>query len=295
MGRGRGESNSGEAEEIILWPDTFNNHFHPETAEAAVDVLEDLGFRVTIPKRILCCGRPLYDYGFLGIAKKMLLQVVDELRPQIRAGVPVVGLEPSCVSVFRDEMPNLLPHNFDAKRLAEQTYTLSEFLEDREVELPRLELEALVQGHCHDKSVLRFEQERKLFERMGLQANVPDSGCCGLAGSFGFEDEKYDVSVACGERVILPEVRAASKETVIIADGFSCREQIRQHTDRMPLHTAQVLKMAMSNGSARVAYPERHHVEERDVPPVGRYAPIAIAGAVIAGVLAGVTLKRLLR
>ncbi|MDX1583753.1 MAG: (Fe-S)-binding protein, partial [Thermoanaerobaculia bacterium] len=287
------EPNGVGGEEIILWPDTFNNHFHPETAEAAVEVLEASGFRVTIPERILCCGRPLYDYGFLGTAKRLLREILDELRPQIRAGIPVVGLEPSCVSVFRDELTNLFPHDIDAKRLSDQTYTLSEFLRERDVEIPEMERRAIVQGHCHDKSVLDFRAEEKLLRKMGLELESPDSGCCGMAGSFGFESEKYDVSVACGERVILPEVRSAPKETLIVADGFSCREQIRQDTDRTPVHTAQVIRMAMGGAVASDGgYPERALVEERSVR-MERVVPIVVAGAAVAGLAAGLVLRRL--
>ena len=202
--RGRGVE---ARETVLLWPDTFNNFFHPETAEAAVDVLESLGFEVRIPDKILCCGRPLYDYGFLGQARRQLRQILDTLRPQIRAGIPLVGLEPSCISVFVTSCRISFPDDLDAKRLAGHSWTLAEFLEARHVDLPKLELDALVQGHCHDKSVLRFDQEKKLLDRLGLNTNAPDSGCCGMAGSFGFEEEKHDVSVACGERVILPEVR----------------------------------------------------------------------------------------
>jgi FAD/FMN-containing dehydrogenase/Fe-S oxidoreductase len=235
--------------DVILWPDTWNNHFHPTTAQAAVEVLEDAGFRVTIPKMQLCCGRPLYDFGMLDLAEKMLQNVLEALRPQIRAGVYVIGLEPSCVSVFRDEMVNLLGPDEDAARLKEQTYLFTEFLAKKAPEYapPQLHRKALVQEHCHQKAILDTSGERKLFDAIGLDYEIPDSGCCGMAGPFGFEAKHYGVSMTIGERVLLPKVREADKSTIVVANGFSCREQIAQATNRLALHPAQVLKMAIDD------------------------------------------------
>jgi len=245
---------SGKLGEVMLWPDTWNNHFHPTTAQAAVEVLEDAGFRVTIPKSQLCCGRPLYDYGMLGLAKTMLLEVLESLRPQIRAGICLVGLEPSCVSVFRDEMANLLGPDEDAKRLSDQTFLLTEFLAQKvpEYRPPQLHRRALIQEHCHQKSVLDKSSEKRLFDAIGLEYDLPDSGCCGMAGPFGFDAGHYDVSIQIGERVLLPKVREAANDVLIVANGFSCREQISQTTGRQALHPAQVLKMAIDDrGSAQ--------------------------------------------
>ena len=238
----------GDRPAVLLWPDTFNNHFLPQTAAAAVEVLEAAGYRVTVPERQLCCGRPLYDYGMLRLAWRVLRRVLDELRPQIRAGVPLVGLEPSCVAVFRDELLNLFPADEDAQRLARQSFTLGEFLERRApgFQPPRLERRALVQAHCHHKAVLDFAADEAVMSRLGLDFEVPDSGCCGMAGSFGYErGERYGVSVACGERVLFPKVREAAPATLIVADGFSCREQIAQGTGRHALHLAEVIRMAL--------------------------------------------------
>jgi len=247
---------------VILWPDTFNNYFHPETARAAVEVLEAAGFQVRVPPRTLCCGRPLYDYGMLDRAERFLRQVLDALRPDIEAGVPVVGLEPSCVAVFRDELHGLLPNDEDARRLGQQTYLLSEFLAKQAPDFapPRLERKALVHVHCHHKSVLKYDAEEALLRKLGLDYEILNSGCCGMAGGFGFEaGEKYDVSVKAGERVLLPAVRSAPKDALVISDGFSCREQIAQTTDRQALHLAQVVQMALHAGSEALAgpYPER--------------------------------------
>ncbi|HEX2116678.1 MAG TPA: heterodisulfide reductase-related iron-sulfur binding cluster, partial [Alphaproteobacteria bacterium] len=229
---------------VLLWPDTFNNHFSPGTALAAADVLERAGYEVVIPRKRVCCGRPLYDWGFLTRAKKLLRETLDVLRPELDEGLPVVGLEPSCVAVFRDELLNLFPEDEHARRLAASAMTLSEFLARENVTLPKLHRKAIVQAHCHHKAVMRFDAEEAMLRSIGLDLTHPDSGCCGMAGAFGFEKKNYDLSVKIGERVILPMVREASADTLIIANGFSCREQLEQETGRKTLHFAEVLKMA---------------------------------------------------
>ncbi len=234
---------------VILWPDTFNNHFHPEIAKSAVEVLEDAGYEVWVPEASLCCGRPLYDFGMLITAKRLLRDILDTLRPQVEAGIPIVGLEPSCVAVFRDELTSLFPDDPLAKRLSSQTFLLSEFLVEKVegYEPPKVNRKALVHGHCHHKSLMGMEAEEKLLKKMGIDTHLPEDGCCGMAGSFGFEPgDHYDVSLACGERVLLPAVRDAAPETLIIADGFSCQEQISQTTDRRALHLAQVIQLGLS-------------------------------------------------
>ncbi len=230
---------------VLLWPDTFNNHFLPATALAAADVLQNAGYEVVLPKQSLCCGRPLYDWGFLGMAKRLLQQTLTALRPELDEGLAVVGLEPSCVSVFRDELLNLFPNDDYAKKLSRSAMTLSEFiLREKDFPLPQLTKKALVQAHCHHKSIMRFDAEEAVLRKIGLELEHPDSGCCGMAGAFGFEREHYDISMRVGERVILPAVREAGEDTLIIANGFSCREQIAQATGRQPLHLAEVLKLA---------------------------------------------------
>jgi FAD/FMN-containing dehydrogenase/Fe-S oxidoreductase len=229
-----------EGQTVLLWPDTFNNYFRPETAMAAVEMLERAGYRVNIPRKPLCCGRPLYDWGFLDQAKKQLKEILAALQPEIDVGVPIVGLEPSCISVFRDELPNLLPGR------SLPMMTLSEFIEregDR-FRMPHLQRKAIVQGHCHHKAIMKFEPEERVLQKIGLQFEHLDSGCCGMAGAFGFEAKHYDISMRIGDRVLLPRVREADGDTLIIADGFSCREQIEQATGRHALHLAEVLQMA---------------------------------------------------
>jgi FAD/FMN-containing dehydrogenase/Fe-S oxidoreductase len=235
---------------VVLWPDTFNNNFHPDTAMAAVEVLESAGYHVTIPRKRVCCGRPLYDWGFLGMAKSVLRKTIDALQPELDEGIAIIGLEPSCISVFRDELLNLFPNDPYAKKLAKSAVTLSEFLEREKVVLPKLDRKALVQAHCHHHAIMKFDAETAVMKRMGLDVEHPDSGCCGMAGAFGFERDKYEISLRIGERVLLPKVRAASTDTLIIADGFSCREQIAQRTNREALHLAQVLQLALKGPAA---------------------------------------------
>src|SRR5581483_6837406 len=232
---------------VILWPDTFNNHFYPQVAQAAVEVIEGAGYQVEVPQASLCCGRPLYDFGMLDTAKGLLENLLQTLKPEIEDGVPIIGLEPSCAAVFRDELINLFPNNEDAKRLSQKTYLLSEFLEKvaGDFKLPQLDRKAMVHGHCHHKAIMKMDDESAVLKKLGLDYNVLDSGCCGMAGSFGFEKDNYDISIAVGEHELLPSVRNASKDTIIVADGFSCREQIMQTTDRKALHLAQVIHMAM--------------------------------------------------
>lgn len=230
---------------VILWPDTFNNHFFPHTAKAAVEVLESAGYRVEIPQGNLCCGRPLFDYGLLDDAKANLRKILAALSPQITAGTPMVCLEPSCASVFHDEMTNLFPGDEDGQRLRAQTMLLDEFLEKVNYRPPTLKRKALIHGHCHQKAMWGMSAEKKILSKMGVDAELLDSGCCGLAGSFGYEADHYDVSMKIGERVLLPKVRGAERDTLIVSDGFSCREQIKHGTQRQGMHLAEVIQMAL--------------------------------------------------
>lgn len=232
---------------VILWADTFNDNFHPKVAKAAVEVLEAAGYRVIVPQG-LCCGRPLYDYGYLDLAKRFLRESITAMAPYVREGVPIVGLEPSCTAVFRDEIGNLFPNDKDAERLKSHTFVLSEFLAKiaTDFQLPKLKRKAIVQVHCHHKSVMKDEAELKVLDALGLDYEVLDSGCCGMAGAFGFEaGEHYDVAMAAGERKLLPAVRAADDDTIVIANGFSCHEQIAQGAGREALHLAEVVQLAL--------------------------------------------------
>lgn len=198
----------------------------------------------------------------------------------------MVVLEPSCCSVFRDELTELFPSLPRAQKLKKNTFTISEFL-DRQTDfaVPPLKRKAMIHGHCHHKAVMRMKGEEALYKKMGLDYQFLDSGCCGMAGSFGFEEGKYDVSVNVGERVLLPAVRRADPRTLIVADGFSCKEQIQQLTDREALHTAEVLSLAMRNPDVSNGdYPEHQMVGPRKA---AQKRAMMKAGLLAAGVLAG--------
>ena len=192
----------------------------------------------------MCCGRPLYDFGFLDKAKTYLKDILDEFEPQIMAGMPVVMLEPSCASVFRDELINFFPTDERAIRLSRQTVMLSEMLSrsTNDWSPPRRERgRIVVQGHCHQKALMTMKDEVRLLEATGAAVTMLDSGCCGMAGPFGFEADKYAVSQTLAERSLLPAVRAAGPDDVLVSNGFSCREQIHQNSTRRAVHLAEVL------------------------------------------------------
>ncbi|HET6575429.1 MAG TPA: FAD-linked oxidase C-terminal domain-containing protein [Fimbriiglobus sp.] len=274
---------------VVLWADTFTNHFLPGRGRAAVEVLEDAGFRVYVPRAHLCCGRPLYDFGMLDTAKRYLRDILTDMRPVIEAGVPVVGLEPSCTAVFRDELVGLFPTDEDAKRLHDQSFLLSEFLNHHADGWapPHVGGRALVHVHCHHKSVLGRDDEEELLQKMGIDVREPEPGCCGLAGSFGFEAGKYDVSMAIGERNLLPAVRAADPDTLLIADGFSCETQILQGAGRTALHLAEVIRRGLGplpDGESGLARGRR---ESAAVP-----AALAVGAALLGGGLLAWALTR---
>lgn len=242
--RERDSRGDGRHGNVVLWPDTFSNSFHPAIGRAAVEVLEDAGFTVTVPEQAVCCGLTWISTGQLDMAKRVLNRTLRVLRPALRAATPVVVLEPSCAATFRSDLAELLPGDEDAHRLAEQVCTLAEVLREHapDWQPPVLSRQALVQVHCHQHAVLGFDADRDLMHRCGLDADVLDAGCCGLAGNFGFERGHYDVSMACAEDGLLPAIRTAGKETLVLADGFSCRTQIEQAgTGHAPRHLAEVL------------------------------------------------------
>ena len=243
------------APRVTLWPDTFNNYFHPETALSAVDVLEAAGFTVEVPAGHVCCGRPLYDFGLLKEAQRYLRRILSRFAADIDAGRHFVVLEPACASVFRDEMRNLFPGDEVAKRLADQTFLLGEFLHTKAPRFapPPLPARALLHGHCHQKALMGMDADQAVLAKAGVHFDLLDSGCCGMAGSFGFERGKAELSVQIGELVLLPAVRTAPPDCLVIADGFSCREQIAQCTDRHAVHLADVLKLALAGEAPETA------------------------------------------
>ncbi|HET9893555.1 MAG TPA: FAD-linked oxidase C-terminal domain-containing protein [Streptosporangiaceae bacterium] len=282
--RRRGGTANPTGRPVVLFPDTFNNYLHADVGVACVEALEAQGWRVIMPGRHVCCGRPLYDYGFLDSAQRYLHRVLDALRPYVRDDVPVVGMEPSCLAVFKDELRKMLPHDDDAARLARNAYHFGEFFTTFGIEPPRLQGKALLWGHCHHRATGGIEPEKELLRKMGLAVQDVQGGCCGLAGSWGFEKGKYDISMDCGEQALLPAVRDADPATLVVADGFSCKTQIADaSTGRQALHTAQVLKMAREHRSG-------DEVMTSPAPPAARRAGrVALAAVPAAAVLGAVT------
>jgi FAD/FMN-containing dehydrogenase/Fe-S oxidoreductase len=274
---------------VVLWPDTFNNYFHTDVGVACVEAIEAAGWRVVMPEQHVCCGRPLYDYGFLDLAESYLRRTLDALRDDIRAGTPIVGMEPSCLAVFKDELTKMLPYDDDAERMVRNAYHFGEFFEKFEVDVPEATRKALLWGHCHHKATGGVESEQRLLERMGLEVEQANGGCCGLAGSWGFEEGKRDISMECGELGLFPAVRRADDETIVVSNGFSCKTQLQQSgSDRRALHAAQVMKLARDHGreGCTPGKPEDGYYENRPAAPTDlkrkRVAALAGAGAIAA-------------
>ncbi len=281
------------APRVVLFPDTFTNHFHTDVAQAVCEVIEAAGFEVTIPPKVLCCGRPLFDYGMLGRARKMFTEVLASLDEQISEGLPMIVPEPSCCASFRDELIEMLPADQQAQRLSKQTYTLAEFLDKYapDADLPTIERKAMVQKHCHHQSVMGFDADQKLYERLGLDAEMPPTGCCGLAGSWGFEAGKYQISMDCGERELFPKVREAAPDTILLADGFSCRTQIEQGTDRRAIHIAQLIRAALPDHRGLPAERPEQIGEETSPPASASKEVAAVLTLAAAGAAAGLALR----
>ncbi|HYH17735.1 MAG TPA: FAD-binding and (Fe-S)-binding domain-containing protein [Azospirillum sp.] len=236
---------------VVLWSDTFNNHFAPEPLFAAAEVLDAAGFDVRIPRGNLCCGRPYYEFGWLDAARRTLRRTMTGLRRELDAGAHVVGVEPSCISVFRDELPNLFPDDPEAKRLTARSMLLAEFLETvARFDPPRLSGRALVHGHCHHKAVIGMGCDAAQIHKSGLDARILDDGCCGMAGAFGYETDKYEVSVGIFDQGLGASVRAAPDDTLLIADGFSCRQQVEQLTGRRVYTLAEVWRDGLRRRTA---------------------------------------------
>jgi Fe-S oxidoreductase len=296
--RRRGEVNP-HGRRVILFPDTFNNHFHTDVGVACVEALEAAGWHVVMPEGHICCGRPLYDYGFLDMAERYLRHVIDVLRDDIRAGTPIVGMEPSCLAVFKDEVKRIMPHDDDADRLRRNAYHWGEFFAEFDVEVPHAAREALLWGHCHQKATGGMDGEQQLLERMGLEVEQANGGCCGLAGSWGFETGKYDISLQCGEQGLLPAVREAAGETIVVANGFSCKTQLEQSgSGRRALHAAQVMKLAREHRPAgyTAGRPEDGYYGVKPEAPAdvkrARAAALIASGAIVAGTVAAAVARR---
>jgi FAD/FMN-containing dehydrogenase/Fe-S oxidoreductase len=248
---GTGEAKTSDLpQSVLLWPDTWNNYYHPQSLQAAETVLTLAGFRVETPRGHICCGRPLYDFGLLSAARSYLAQVLRRMAPQIDAGLPFVFLEPSCASVFKDELLELFPSDPRAKRLSEQVWLFADFLAARAPDSfisGRFKnalggAHILLHGHCHHKAVFGGPgSEIALLRQAGAAVEMIQAGCCGMAGPFGFEADKFEVSKAIANQALLPAVQSAGPTTIVVADGFSCREQLDQLAHVKALHFAEVL------------------------------------------------------
>ncbi len=253
----RRPARTGPRGELLLWPDTFTNFIDPHRGRAAVEVLEQAGWTVKLPTQPVCCGLTWISTGQLPTAKRILRRTLALLREHVRGGGLVVGLEPSCTAVFRADAVELLHGEPDVTRIAEQTVTLAELLGEhtpgwQAPDLSETSPEAIVQVHCHQHAILGWDADRALLENCGVRAKRLDSGCCGLAGNFGFERGHGAVSVACAERGLLPAIRSAGPDTTILADGFSCCAQIQQLDSggRRARHLAELLAGGIHRGSA---------------------------------------------
>jgi Fe-S oxidoreductase len=236
---------------VFLWPDTWNNYYHPQTLDAAEKVLSEAGFTVETAKSHVCCGRPLYDFGFLDHARTYLGNVLRRVASEIDAGMPFIFLEPSCASVFKDELLEFFPKDERAVRMSKHVWLLADWLAAKAPDwMPRLEgAQVLVHGHCHHKAVFGGPaSEIALLKRAGANVEAIKAGCCGMAGPFGFEKEKYAVSKAIASDGLMPAVDSAGPMTVILADGFSCREQIQQLGHKKALHFAELLARSCGCG-----------------------------------------------
>jgi Fe-S oxidoreductase len=280
---------------VLLWPDTFTNYFHPHVGQAAVQVLEAAGWAVEMPAEPLCCGLTWISTGQLRTGKRILRRTVAQLAEHVRAGGFVVGLEPSCTTVFRSDAVDLFPDDQDVRRLRDHTVTLAELLTKHTPgwHPPKVAREVLAQVHCHQHAVLGFDAESELLKKAGAQAEPLESGCCGLAGNFGFEAGHGKVSRDLAERVLLPRLREAEPGSVVLADGFSCRTQIHELDSggREAMHLAELLAAASGHGGGLgldAEYPERGAAPRPAAPPA--MAKLAVAGtaaALTAGFAAG--------
>ena len=292
---GRPEPDPTDPDTVLLWPDTFDNHMHPHVPRAAVRVLEAAGYHVAVPRTPVCCGLTWISTGQLGVARRVLERTLTVLRPWLAAGTPIVGLEPSCTAVFRADAKELFGDTEEVSRLGDATVTLSELLLRRDWSPPRLARDAVVQPHCHQHAVLGTDPDAELMRRAGLRADVLDVGCCGLAGNFGFERGHYDVSMACAEQGLLPAVRGAAPDTLILSDGFSCRTQIEQaNTGRRAMHLAEALAMAL-DGNAPVHRPESVVARRPDSSARDGRLVTAGLGVVAAAAVAGIAWRAVRR
>ena len=283
----RDESGDGHLGTVLLWPDTFVNHFHPHVGMAAVRVLEHAGWRVDIPSADLCCGLTWVSTGQLGVAKKVLSRTVARLAEHVRAGGFVVGLEPSCTAMFRADAAELFPDDQDVLRLRDHVVTLAELLTEHTPgwQPPAIARQVLAQVHCHQHAVMRWDADADVLKNGGARLEQLESGCCGLAGNFGFQRGHHEVSVACAEQALLPALRDAPGDAVVLADGFSCRTQIHELDSggREAMHLAELLALA---AELPAEHPERRAMRPAAPDPAATAAALAAGAAGLAAVAA---------
>ncbi len=290
-----GKGSTGTRGTVLLWPDTFTNHFHPHIGQAAVQVIEDAGWQVSMPESPQCCGLTWISTGQLATGKKILTRTVRALAPHLQDGGLVVTLEPSCTAVFRSDAGELFPEDHDVRRLGQQTVTLAELLTEHSPgyqppAVAQQTVQALAQVHCHQHAVLGFDADKKLLRAANVEVEQLDSGCCGLAGNFGFEPGHLPVSEACAERVLLPRVRDADESTVVLADGFSCRTQVEELDSggRSAVHLAELL--AGAGATSTDGTPEQRYAH-RPAPPstAAKAAAVTAGAALVAAAIAATT------
>jgi Fe-S oxidoreductase len=240
----------GRRSAVVLFNDTFNTYNYPHVAIAATEVLEAAGFEVILPGHH-CCGRPMMSKGLVNKARRAARDTIERLAPLAEQGLPIVGLEPSCLLSMRDEYFSLLPGDPRVKLVAEHCYTFEEFMAQL-ADAGQLNLNfvaepssVLLHGHCHQKALVGTGPSKRTLSLPGHSVTEIDSGCCGMAGAFGYEVEHYDISLAMAERRLLPAVRQKDQDTIIAAAGVSCRQQIKHGTGRQALHPAEVLWIAL--------------------------------------------------
>ncbi|MGO4382673.1 FAD-binding and (Fe-S)-binding domain-containing protein [Specibacter sp. RAF43] len=237
---------------VMLWPDTFNNFNSPGVGQAAVEVLEAMGYRVVLPDGPVCCGLTWHSTGQLEMAKRVISQTLNSLGSALDGNMPIIGLEPSCTVMLTDEITELLPDDPRAAKLARQVVTLADIVAAHQGAWPfgEIKVKAISQVHCHQEAKGSYDPDKAVLQRLGIDTDVIGSGCCGLAGNFGFEPGHWDVSQALGERELFPKIRTKDETTMVLADGFSCRTQVTQGTGAKAIHLAEVLKLALGQNAS---------------------------------------------
>ncbi len=261
----RNKTGQAGKKKVVLYTDVFNNYFYPHTLQAAYLILRNWGYNVIVPPGRIYAPRPLLHYGFLDSAISEIRKAVQKLSAYIREGIPVIFCEPSSASVYRDEVPALFPAEPDMQRMTENSVLLSEFIEQNSLPLPVLSGKAVFHAHCHQRAVLNPDAARNIIRKLGLDFSEPQKTCCGMAGSFGYEAKKYPISQKIGETKLFPEIRSAPPDSYIVAEGFSCRTQIKDGTGRSPLHVSELLLLALRDKrNERLLHPEVKQVFAQD-------------------------------